>query len=104
METLDQIKARAEAAIPGAQLEIVLNAAPCAQHSLLVDCAHAHAVATFLRDDPQLRLDYASNVTGIDWPETVTKQTRKVKQVVDGVEKEVEETLETKRPGYLEAV
>ena len=104
MATLEQIKARAEAAVPGARLEIVLNAAPCAQHSLLVDTDHALAVARFLRDDPQLRLDYASNVTGIDWPETVTKQTRKVKQIVDGVEKEIEETIETKKPGYLEAV
>ena len=54
----------------------------------------------FLRDDPALRLDYCSNVTGIDWPEAELKV--KVKKVVDGVEKEVEE--ETKRPGFLEVV
>jgi NADH-quinone oxidoreductase subunit C len=61
-------------------------------------------VARFLRDDPQLRLDFASNVTGIDWPDRVEKTKTKVKKVVDGVEKEVEETLEKKIPGYLEAV
>ena len=40
METLEQIKARAEAAVPGAQLSIVKNDSPSAQHSLLVDAAH----------------------------------------------------------------
>jgi NADH-quinone oxidoreductase subunit C len=71
---------------------------------LLVDGAHAVAVAKFLRDDPQLLLDYASNVTGVDWLDTVLKEKIKVKKTVDGVEKEVDETIEKKRPGYLEGV
>lgn len=51
-----------------------------------------------------LRLDHCSNVTGVDWLDrTVTKKT-KVKKVVDGEEKEVEETQEESFPGYLEAV
>ena len=61
---LDPIVARIAAAIPEARLEIIPNASPCAQHSLLVDSRHALAVATFLRDAPLLRFDYASNVTG----------------------------------------
>jgi len=65
---------------------------------------HAPAVATFLRDDPSLRLDYASNVTGVDWPDTVIKEKVKVKQVVEGAEKEVEQTVEKKKPGFLEVV
>ena len=40
----------------------------------------------------------------IDWPERTVKKTTKVKQVVDGVEKEVDQTVEEKYPGYLEAV
>ena len=40
----------------------------------------------------------------MDWLDLVTKEKIKVKQVVDGVEKEVDETVEKKRPGYLEAV
>lgn len=104
METLEQIKARLEAAVPGAQLQIVPNDAPCAQTSLLVDSAHALAVAKFLRDDSALALDYASNVTGVDWPERVEKIKTKVKKVVDGVEKEVEEVTEKKTPAYLEVV
>src|SRR5688500_16386388 len=72
--------------------------------TLLVDPAHALAVARFLRDDPQLRLDYASNATGVDWLDLITKEKVKVKKMVDGVEKEVDETIEKKRPGYLEAV
>jgi len=104
METLEQIKARVEAAVPGAQLQIVPNDSPANQHSLLVDAGHALAVATFLRDDPRLRLDYCSNVTGVDWLDAVLKEKVKVKKVVDGAEKEVEEVKETKRAGYLEAV
>jgi NADH-quinone oxidoreductase subunit C len=104
METLEQIKARAEAAVPGARLEIIRNDAPSAQHSLLVDSAHAFAVARFLRDDPQLRLDYCSNATGVDWPDAELTEKIKVKKLVDGVEKEVEEVRKTRRPGYLEAV
>jgi NADH-quinone oxidoreductase subunit C len=104
VETLEQIKARAEAAVPGAQLALVKNDAPSAQHSLLVDSAHAFAVAQFLRDDAQLRLDYCSNATGVDWPEAELTEKVKVKKLVDGVEKEVEEVKKTKRPAYLEAV
>jgi NADH-quinone oxidoreductase subunit C len=104
METLEQIKARLGTAFPQARLEIIANSSPSGQQSLLVDNAHAVAVATFFRDDPQLRFDYASNVTGVDWPDTVIKETRKSKQVIDGVEREIEQTAERKRPGYLEAV
>jgi len=104
VETLEQIKARIEAAIPGAQVQIVPNDSPANQPSLAVDPAHGLAVARFLRNDPQLRLDYASNVTGVDWLDKVVKEKLKVKKLVDGVEKEVEETIEKKTPGYLEAV
>src|SRR5437870_5804901 len=94
METLEQIKARAAKAVPGARLEIVPNGSPSAQHSLLINNEHGFAVAKFLRDDPQLRFDYASNVTAVDWLDTVTKSTTKVKQVVEGVEKEVDQAVE----------
>src|SRR6266403_2507229 len=104
MDSLDQIKSRIEAAVPGARLQSVPNDSPANQPSLLIDHEHAVAVARFLRDDPQLRFDYASNVTGVDWLDTVLKEKVKVKKVVDGAEKEVEETIEKKRPGYLETV
>jgi len=104
METLDQIKVRVEAALPGAALEIVPNATLNGQPSLLVDNVLALAVAKFLRDDSALRLDYASNVTGIDWLDTVVLEKRKVKQVIDGVEREIEQTVEHQKAGYLEVV
>lgn len=104
MESLEQIKVRLQVAIPGLSVQIIPNDAPCNQPSLLVDNAHALDVARFLQNDPQLRLDYASNVTGVDWLDTVLKEKIKVKQVVDGVEKEVEQVKETPRAGYLEAV
>ncbi len=104
MQSLDQIKARIDTAIPGAKIEIVPNPGPAAQPSLLVDNEHAVAVAKFLRDDGELRLDFCSNVTGVDWLDRTIKTTVKVKKMVDGVEKEVPETTETKVSGYLEAV
>jgi len=86
MESLAQIKSHIQATIPDAPLEIIPNDSPSRQPSLLVGKEHAVAVAKFLRDDPELRLDYCSNAT------------------VDGVEREVEETVETRKPGHLEAV
>jgi NADH-quinone oxidoreductase subunit C len=104
METLEQIKARITAALPGARLEIIPNESPSGQLSLLVDHEHAVVVAKFLRDDAELQLDYCSNVTGVDWPEAVVKSKIKKTVVVNGVEKEVEETIDTLRSGCLEAV
>jgi NADH-quinone oxidoreductase subunit C len=104
MESLDEIKARAETAVPGANITILPNPGPASQPSLLLDNEHAPAVARFLRDDPTLRLDFCSNATGVDWLPRTVKKTVKVKKVIDGEEKEVEETKEEKVPGYLEAV
>jgi len=104
MESLEQIKSRIESAVPGVKIDIVQNGTPSQQHSLLIDNEHAFAVARFLREDPALRLDFCSNVTGVDWLDRVVKKTTKTKQVVDGVEKEVSQTTEEKIPGYLEAV
>jgi len=104
VESFDQIKVRAEAAIPGAKIDIVPNPGPANQPSLLIDNEDAPAIAKFLRDDPTLRLDFCSNVTGVDWLDRVVKKTTKAKKVVDGQEKEIVETIEEKIPGYLEAV
>lgn len=104
VETLEQIKARLEQAVPGARFEIVPNGSPCAQHSLLVDNGHALLVARVLREDPQLRLDHASNVTGVDWPDRVLKEKTRVKRLVSGVESEAEEIVERFVPGFLEVV
>ena len=104
METIEEIKARLEAAVPGARLEIIPNDSPSAQRSLLMDAAHGRALAEWLRDDATLRLDYCSNATGIDWPEAELSEKIKVKKLVEGVEKEVEEVKKTKRPGCLETV
>jgi NADH-quinone oxidoreductase subunit C len=104
VESLEQIKARAESAVPGAKIAIVVNSGPAQQSSLLLGSEHAAAVAGFLRDDPSLRFDFCSNATGVDWPDRTVKKTVKVKRVVEDVEKEVDETTEEKVPGYLEAV
>ena len=104
MESLEQIKARVEAAVPGTKIGIVPNPVPSRQSSLLLDHEYAVEVARFLRDDSALRLDFCSNATGVDWLDRTVKKTVKVKRVIDGQEKEVDETQEEFLPGYLEAV
>jgi NADH-quinone oxidoreductase subunit C len=104
VEPLEQIKTRLQSAVPQAKIEIVQNGSPSQQSSLLIDNEHAIATTRFLRDAPELRLDFCSNVTGVDWLDRTIKKTIKVKQVVDGVEKEVDQTSEEMIPGYLEAV
>lgn len=112
MKTIDEIKSAIEAAIPGADVELVHNPGPSAQHSLLLKPSQAVEVARFLRDDSELAFDFLSNVTGVDWPDKEitekVKVTRTVTKAVDGVEQGVEETVEEPRkrtePGHLETV
>ena len=117
MKTIEEIKAAIEAAVPGAEVAIVMNPSPAAQHSLLMGHAKALAVAQFLRDDAELALDFCSNVTGVDWLDREiaekVKVTKTVTKTVDGadgtkieqqVEETVEETVKRAVPGYLECV
>lgn len=77
---LEKVKADIEAALPGCHLEIVLNGSPSGQHSLLVSPACAVEVARFLRDSPDLRLDYCSNVSGVDWLDREISEKVKIKK------------------------
>lgn len=104
METLEEIKSRIEAAVPEAALEIVANGSPCNQRSLLIDGIHALIIARFLRDDPKLRFDYLSNLTGVDWPEKIVNEKTIVRRMIDGEEKDVSEIVEKRLGGFLEAV
>src|SRR3954463_5332542 len=104
MESLEEIVARAALALPDARFEIVPNSSPAQQPSLLVDNANASTLALFLRDDPRLRLDYCSNVTGVDWLDRTVTKKGKGKKIVEGEEKELEEPQSESFPGYLEAV
>jgi NADH-quinone oxidoreductase subunit C len=69
METPGQIRDRILARFPGAEVSLLPNPAPAGTPSLLLGAARAREIAVFLRDDPALRLDYCSNVTGVDWPD-----------------------------------
>jgi NADH-quinone oxidoreductase subunit C len=116
MKTVEETKAAIEAAIPGAGVEFVPNPGPAAEHSLRLAPSSAVAVATFLRDAPDMAFDFLSNVSGVDWPDKEiaekVKVTRTVTKTVDGpdgnVEQQVEETVEETRkrvePGCLETV
>lgn len=48
--------------------------------------------------------DFCSNVTGVDWPVKEVTEKVKIKQVIDGEEKEVDQTRIIRSGGYLEVV
>ena len=106
METLDEIRSRLLARFPTAQIALVTNPGPAAEHSLLLDSAHARDIALFLRDSAGLRFDYCSNVTGVDWPDKEIVETSKtsVPDPAGGPAKIVETKTKRREPGYLEAV
>ena len=106
METLEQIRDVLVARFPAARIELVLNPGAAAEHSLLLDVAHAREIALFLRDDAGLRLDYCSNVTGIDWPDKEVTDTVKttVPDPAGGPPKVFEQKNVRVQPGCLEAV
>lgn len=68
MVTPERIRERLLTAFPGAEVALLPNGAPGAQPSLLVGAAHGREIARFLRDEPDLRFDFCSNLTGVDWP------------------------------------
>lgn len=106
METLEQLRDRLLARFPGATVSIVTNPGTAAQHSLHLGNEHARAMALFLRDDPEVRLDFCSNVTGVDWPEKEIVETTKttVPDPAGGPAKVVERKTKRIQPGYLEVV
>jgi NADH-quinone oxidoreductase subunit C len=106
MESLEQLRDRLLARFPGAEITLVPNGSPAAQHSLLLGATHARAIAEFVRDDPALKLDQCSNVTGIDWPEKEIIETTKVTlpDPAGGAPKIVEQKTKRIQPGCLEVV
>ena len=106
METLTQLRDRLIACFPGAEVVLVMNPSPSAQHALRVDAAHAREIAGFLRDDPALQFDQCSNVTGIDWPEKAVVDVVRttVPDPAGGAPRVVEEKTKRLEPGRLEVV
>lgn len=95
MENPEQIRDRIRARFPDAQVTVVPNPGPAAQHSLLLGTEHAAQIAAFLRDDPALRLDYCSNVTGVDWLD---------REVTEPDPAAPERKVKRTQPGFLEVV
>ncbi len=106
MESLEQLRDRLVARFPGAQLTILPNPGPAAEHSLLLDPKFGREIALFLRDDAALQLDYCSNATGVDWPDKEVVDVKKttVPDPAGGPAKVVEEKTKRFEPGCLEAV
>src|ERR1035438_10839251 len=106
METPEQIRDRILARFPGSSVAMVLNPGPAAQHSLLLGADHAREIAEFLRDDPALRLDFCSNVSGVDWLDREIVETTKIPTPgpVAGPAMVAEQRTRRLQPGYLEAV
>jgi NADH-quinone oxidoreductase subunit C len=106
MESLEPIRDRLLARFPEAKISVLQNPGPAAEHSLLLDPRFGREIALFLRDDPDLQLDYCSNATGVDWPDKEVVDVKKttVPDPAGGPAKVVEEKSKRIEPGYLEAV
>ena len=106
MDTVEQLCARILARFPQAKVSVVNNPGAAAEHSLLLDPAYARDIALFLRDEPELRFDYCSNATGVDWPDKEITETTKttVTDPAGGPDKVVEQKAKRIQPGYLESV
>jgi NADH-quinone oxidoreductase subunit C len=106
METPEQIRDRLLARFPGAEVSVVENTSPSAQHSLLLGAALAREIARFLRDDDALQLDHCSNVTGVDWParEVIDVVKVTVPDPAGGPPKVVEQKTKRLTPAYFEVV
>jgi NADH-quinone oxidoreductase subunit C len=106
METPEQIRDRLLARFPGAAVALVVNPGPAAQHSLLLGPADAVAIAEFLRDDPALRLDFCSNVSGVDWLDREIVETAKISapDPAGGPARVIEQKTKRLQPGFLEVV
>ncbi|MEI7957700.1 MAG: NADH-quinone oxidoreductase subunit C [Verrucomicrobiota bacterium] len=63
----ETVLSRINAALPEARVELLNNPSPSGQHALLVHREDALKVAEFLKNDPELLLDFASNVSGVDY-------------------------------------
>ena len=63
----ETVISRINAALPEARVELLNNPSPSGQHALVVHREDALKVAEFLKNDPELLLDFASNVSGVDY-------------------------------------
>jgi NADH-quinone oxidoreductase subunit C len=106
VETLPQLRERILRRFPRADVSLLPNPGPAAQDSLILDHAHARDIALFLRNDPDLSLDFCSNVTGIDWPEKEVVDSTKVTMPdpATGTPKVYEQKTKRLIPAYLEVV
>lgn len=106
MRSAEEIRDLLLARVPAAEISVVPNPSPAAQHSLLVSAPHLREVALALRDDPELCLDFCSNVTGVDWPEKEIVETTRtsIPDPAGGPPKIVEQKTKRIQPGCLEVV
>jgi NADH-quinone oxidoreductase subunit C len=103
---LEQLRDRILAQVPGAEVSVLTNPGASAQHSLLLGRQQAREIARYLRDAEELRLDFCSNVTGVDWPEREVVETTRtsVPDPAGGAPKIVEQKTKRTLPAYLEVV
>ncbi len=106
VQTAEQLHTLLAARFGDGAVTLVTNPGPAAQHSLLIAHAQAREVARFLRDDPALRLDFCSNVSGLDWPDKEIVETVKIAtpDPAGGPDKITEQKTKRLQPGRLEVV
>lgn len=91
-------------ALPNAGVTYCENPAPAGQHSILIDTDSAIDVFTFLRDTEGLKLDYLSNVSGVDYPNGDLADTVAVPKSEEAGEESAEGEEKKSTGGFLEVV
>ena len=106
MLTLENLREQLLGRFPNAEIGIVMNPGPAAQHSLRLPASLAPEIALYLRDERSLQLDFCSNVTGVDWPdkEVIDTVRSTVPDPAGGPGRVVEQKTKRIEPGYLEVV
>jgi NADH-quinone oxidoreductase subunit C len=106
VQTAEQLRDRIAQKFGDGAVTLVTNPGLAAQHSLLLAGASARDIALFLRDDPGLRLDFCSNVSGVDWPDKEIVETVKITtpNPAGGPGKVTTQKNVSIQPGFLEVV
>lgn len=103
MESFEQISEKLKSKFSADAVTVIENGSSCGQRSFLLSNAHALELARFLCDDAEFRMDFCSNVSGVDWPEKEVVEVIKKPDPADAT-KTIEEKVTKKTGGYLEVV
>jgi NADH-quinone oxidoreductase subunit C len=104
MPDIETIQQMIELAVSGARVEVIKNPSPSNQHSILVDNQHIIEVARFLKNNNELRFDYVSDITGVDWLDKTVEEKISIRKCLKALNGCIVETNNHFLPGVFDVV